>query len=112
MQTLKQYKEWYAKASRDSMIQEIFKLSHANAKLENRQKVIDWNIEIQKSLEIENLKTEIIHLKTEIIHLKEKLATPYNPDVVTTPRTDMLACQNPYMIEEHTKKKNNASEST
>ncbi len=119
MQTLEEYKEWYAKATYDSLIEEIFKLSHANAKLldrntmlETRQKVIDWNIEIQKSLEIENLKTEIIHLKTEIIHLKEKLATPYNPDVVTTPRTDMLACQNPYMIEEHTKKKNNASEST
>ncbi len=66
MQTLEEYKEWYARFSHDSLIEEIFKLSHANAKLldrntklETRQKVIDWNIEIQKSLEIENLKTEM-----------------------------------------------------
>jgi hypothetical protein len=111
MQTLEEYKMWYAQASRDSMIQEIFNLSQTNFKLNqinmmlaNRQKVIDWNMR-QKSQQIEDL-------ETENIHLKDKFDTLHNPDAVTTPRIDMLACLNPYMIEEHTKKKNNASEST
>jgi uncharacterized protein YdcH (DUF465 family) len=112
MQTLEEYKACYKGLAPDSLIQELFYVNQENKKLLDRNtkleielfEVMEWKFR-QKSLEIENL-------KNEIIHLKEKLATPYNPDVVTTTRTDMLACQNPYMIEEHTKKKNNASEST
>ncbi len=99
MQTLEEYRTWYAKHTSDEMILDIFKLSQENGRLTSRNHEIT-----QEMFELSQRNT------TEIIHLKEKFVTLHNPDAVTTPR--MLACQNPYMIEEHTKKKNNASEST
>jgi hypothetical protein len=127
MQTLEEYKACYEGLSHDSLIEELFNVGQENKKLLNRNTKLETSLLTvgrRSEQRIEDLKTEIIHLKDEIIHLKEKFSRmedwenvirssiPYNLDVVTTPRTDMLAWQNPYMIEEHTKKKNNASEST
>jgi chromosome segregation ATPase len=91
---------------------EITQITQRNTMLEKKQTVLEWLLQ-QQSQELEDLKNEIIHLKqkfttqqsqeledlkNEIIHLKQKFATLHNPEAVTTPRTGMLACQNPYMI--------------
>lgn len=123
MQTLEEYKACYKGLAPDSLIQELFYVSQENKKLLDRNTKLETSLLVvgrrseQRWLMIENLKTEIIHLKEKFSRMKDwedviRSSIPYNPDVVTTPRTDMLAWQNPYMIEEHTKKKNNASEST
>ncbi len=82
--------------SHDEHVSEIKLLRQENKELLDNVKVKDW--------EIRALSDQIASLQNRILSLTDSL------DVVTTPR--MLACQNPYMIEEHTKKKNNASEST
>jgi len=101
--TKAQLQQSHANCTREELIEELFKIQFIEESLQQTN--------IEKNSNIEILRATIAILENRIVSLTDEIQMlqGHNPDAVT-PR--MLAWQNPYMIEEHTKKKNNASEST